>query len=70
MACDVCGNTGTPLVDLLPKYQTKYIKAVCPNCERIINRQHSKITELTFKIRDALVNKFIQNRKDHHDKQD
>lgn len=70
MACDVCGKTGTPLEDLLKPYQTDDIKAVCPECEEIINEQHSKLTDAVYKIRAEWLKRFIQNMRSRHDNQD
>lgn len=70
MACDVCGKKGTTLNDLLKQYSTNDIKAVCPDCERVINKQHSELTDAVFKIRAEWLKRFIRNRKDHYDNQD
>ncbi len=45
MACDICGKVGTSLTPLHGIYQTDDIKDICPDCEKIVNAQLSKIQE-------------------------
>ena len=59
MACDICGETGTELSPLLDSYQTKEIKAVCPDCLKVINKELWKIKELTNNIRESLFKRFM-----------
>ena len=63
MACDVCGKLGTSLNTLLDQYQTEDIKAICPRCEEVINKQHRKIRDATTKIHIQWLKNFIRNRK-------
>lgn len=63
MACDICGKTGTNLVDLLPAYQTDDIKDICPSCEKIVNRKHGKLLSMVLNIKAELLKNFMQERK-------
>lgn len=61
MACDTCGRTGLPLVDLLSIYQTARVKQVCRECEDVINRQLHNAQEVTSKIQRSLMTRFLDN---------
>lgn len=63
MACDICGENGKPLVDLLPAYQTEKVKQICPECEKTINNQLWKIRAVTAKINQSLVQRFMTSMK-------
>ncbi len=63
MACDVCGKTGTDLVDLLSTYQTADIKSICPSCEKIVNRKHGKLLSMVLNIKAELMKNFMKERK-------
>lgn len=63
MACDICGKTGTRLVDLRECYQTDDIQQICPECETIVNRQHSKLLSFVLKIKEDLFKRFLRERK-------
>ena len=43
MACDVCGAKGTSLNNIREQFATDDVRAVCPNCERVINSHLSKL---------------------------
>lgn len=60
MACDICGKTGTHLVDLLDAYQTSDIKAICPACEKVVNRKNGKLLTMVLNIKSDLMKRFIQ----------
>lgn len=59
MACDICGKVGTPLADLLEPYQTDDIKAICPECERVVNNQKSKLRRWTDTLLARLLKQFM-----------
>lgn len=59
MACDTCGRTGTPLVDLLSIYQTDQVKQVCRECEALINRQLWNAQGVASKIQRGLMTRFL-----------
>jgi hypothetical protein len=61
MACDTCGRTGTPLVDLLSIYQTDKVKQVCRECETVINRQLWNAQDVTGKIQRSLMTRFLDH---------
>jgi hypothetical protein len=63
MACDICGKKGTTLNDLLSAYQTENIKAICPDCEIVVNRKNGKLLEMVLKIKSTLMRRFINERK-------
>lgn len=66
MACDICGDNRAPLNDLLPVYQTSDIRQVCPGCEKIVNKQHSRLREmLVSRMLPALTKRFISNLRSH-----
>ena len=59
MACDICGKVGTPLADLLDSYKTDEIKAICPECEKIVNAQKRKLQSWTFTLLERLLKQFM-----------
>ena len=59
MACDACGKTGTSLSDLRSIYQTDEVKVVCPDCEKIINKQLGKLQTATSNIQISLLKRFV-----------
>jgi len=59
MACDICGKTGTSLSDLRSAYATSDIKSICPDCEKVVNRQLSKIQTVTSRMVIDLLKRFI-----------
>jgi hypothetical protein len=63
MACDICGKTGTNLVDLLDAYQTADIKAICPACEKIVNRKNGKLLSMVLNMKQDLMKRFMQETK-------
>lgn len=63
MACDICGKTGTPLGELINLYQTDDIKAICPDCEKVVNKQLRSIQAMTVRIQKALLRRFMAERK-------
>lgn len=64
MACDICGKTGTPLVDLLDSYKTNEIQSICPTCEKIVNDQKRKLQSWTSTLLFRLLKQFMQKRKE------
>ena len=59
MACDLCGKTGTHLTDLRDIYKSDSIQAVCPECEKIINKQLRKIQSTVVDIQISLFKRFL-----------
>ena len=64
MACDICGKTGTPLSDLREIYQTDDIKAICHDCEKVVNKQLNSIQSMTGRLQRALLKRFMGERKE------
>ncbi len=64
MACDVCGKTGTTLNFLLDSYQTEDIKAICPECEVVINKHKWALQNTTSRILSCWLKRFIRNLKE------
>jgi hypothetical protein len=67
MACDICGKTGTTLIDLLAQYQTSDIKAICPDCESVVNRTNGRLLSMVLKIKSELLKRFMREKKIKHD---
>jgi hypothetical protein len=63
MACDICGKTGTQLYTLLSSYQTEDIKAVCPDCDKILTRKKSKVMSMLANMQAALLKRFMYETK-------
>lgn len=63
MACDMCGKTGTPLVDLVNSYKTNEIAVICHDCERVVNKQLNKVRQVTSNILVDTMKRFMLNRK-------
>jgi len=61
--CDICGNTGLPLVDLLDQYQTRDIKQICWQCEKETNRHHSQLLEVAMKMKRTWLQRWLTNRR-------
>jgi len=66
MACDICGKTGTPLADLLESYQTDDIKAICPECESIVNKKRGKLQSMVFNMLAVLLKRFMVEKRAKH----
>ena len=66
MACDICGKTGTSLADLLESYQTADIKAICPDCEKVVNNKKSKILSMVLNMLADLLKRFIKEKRAKH----
>ena len=64
MACDICGKKGTSLTDLLDQYQTDDVKSICPECEKVVNGKNSRLLTFAFKIKAALLKRFIAERRE------
>lgn len=63
MACDICGQTGKPLTSLRDSYQTAEVKDICYDCEKIVNRQHSKLLSMVLNILADLLKRFITEKR-------
>ena len=64
MACDICGKTGTSLNSLREIYQTSDIKAICPDCEKVVNKQLNSIQSMTGRMGRVLLKRFMGERKE------
>jgi len=64
MACDICGKTGTSLSDLREIYQTDDIKSICPDCEKVVNKQLNSIQSVTGRLQCVLLKRFMGERKE------
>lgn len=63
MSCDLCGKTtAEPLNAIRDCYQTDHVKAVCGDCERLLNKHLSTTREKTHGLLCALMRKFIKER--------
>ena len=62
MACDVCGAKGTSLNNIREQFATDDVRAVCPNCERVINSHLSKLDGMWVRMRSALLKRFMSER--------
>lgn len=62
MACDICGKRGTSLAELRSVYQTDEIKAVCPDCEKVINGKLSALQKWASTAVRQLLKLFIRER--------
>lgn len=60
MACDVCFQPCANLVTLRDIYQTRSIKAVCPSCERRVNKALARIRRQQISMLIA----FMEHRRD------
>ena len=43
MACDICKNNTKSLFDLREIYQTEEVRQVCPDCNKVLDKELSKI---------------------------
>ncbi len=59
MACDICGKTGTELIDLLDVYRTSEIKQICPSCVKEVEKCLFKIKALSAKMTSSLFSRFM-----------
>lgn len=64
MACDICGKTGTSLIDLLSIYETPEIKQICPKCESDVNTHLGKLKRMTNKMNRSWLKRFMLIRKE------
>lgn len=64
MSCDLCGKvTSEPLNNIRDSYQTDQVKAVCNDCEGLLNKHLYKVREKTHGLLCALMRKFIKENK-------
>lgn len=59
MACDICGKTGTSLVPLRDIYKTDEIQVMCPECEKIVDKQLNRIQESHGQGQRSLLKRFM-----------
>lgn len=69
MACDICGKTGTTLADLRESYQTADIKAICPECESIVNNKREKLLTVVLNMLSVLLKRFMVEKRAKHTKE-
>ena len=60
MACDICGNNSKPLENLRDIYQTDTIKQFCPDCEKVVSKELSKIQSAAGAIQRGWMKNMIQ----------
>jgi hypothetical protein len=60
MACDLCGKKGVALIDLREQYKTEDVAAICPDCERIINKQLRKVQDFAFNLIPKLMRQYLK----------
>ena len=61
MACDICKSNAKQLVDLREIYQSDKVKQVCPDCEKVLNKELSKIQTATVNIQIGWFKNLILN---------
>ncbi len=59
MACDICGKTGTRLIELLSDYQTDSIKCICHECTETVEDHLAKIKQIQFRMTQSLFRRFL-----------
>lgn len=59
MSCDICGKTGTYLLDVRDVFQTEHIKVICPDCDKAVTKRTNKILEWALNIRVQLTKRFM-----------
>lgn len=64
MACDICGNNKESLADLRAIYQTDKVKQVCPACEKVLNKELSKLQSVVSNIQRGWFKNFITQLKE------
>jgi len=57
--CDICGDENVYVTDIRKMYRTKYIKAVCPACLKIIDKRLDHIRSLLADVRCLWFKRFI-----------
>lgn len=60
MACDICGNNTKPLAELREIYQTEAVKQVCPDCNKVLDKELSRIQTATANIQIGWFKNLIQ----------
>lgn len=63
MACDLCGRTGTHLVDLRDEYKVDGIAAMCSECERVVNRENMRAWALASRLRIRITKRYLLKRR-------
>lgn len=57
--CDICGDRSTHLNPLRDIYKTADIQDVCPSCERVVDKQLSKIQASHGQAQRTLLKRFM-----------
>lgn len=64
MACDVCGARVENTEPLRDCYQTDDIKAVCPECLRIADKELDRLNTWLYRVRRELLKRALRHRHD------
>lgn len=64
MACDICGNNKDCLVPLRDIYMTDNVRQICPACEKVLDKELSKIQSAVSKIQIGWFKNFISQFKE------
>ena len=61
MACDICGKTasGTALEEILPQYQTRTVKQICPDCLRVANKALAQMRDVANVLTKNLFKRYL-----------
>lgn len=61
MACDICGRTGIPLVDIRVEYQTPTIVSICSHCNKLVSDHMSEVKGEHSKLLQESTKLFMQS---------
>jgi hypothetical protein len=64
MSCDICGKKGTPLADLLDVYKTDEVKAICYDCEKVVNARNGVLLTWALRLKSVLLKRYIKERQE------
>lgn len=62
MACDVCGAKVEYTEPLRDCYQTDNIKALCPECMRVADKELDKLNTWLYRVRQSLLKRVLTQR--------
>ena len=62
--CDICGKQQEhQLIALRPEFQTDEIKLMCDSCERVVSGHLWKLRDMSNKMNEHFLKRFIHNLK-------
>lgn len=64
MACDLCGKVKVGVEELKLSYQTDEVKMICDECEKIVDKELTKISKWTDRMRSALLSRYFNQKKE------